>query len=87
MLQLTVEGGWDAAQEAPYLYAAMDALANRAGIWAERRQRLKLESATEQAAHDMAEPVVAARNAADFVKQVCHVACVLLMRSAGLRIC
>ena len=24
---MTAEGGWDAAQEAPFLYAAMDALA------------------------------------------------------------
>lgn len=70
-----MEGGWDAAQEAPYLYAAMDALASRAGIWAERRQRLKLESASEHAAQDMPEPVVAAREAADFVKQVCLSLC------------
>ncbi|KAL3147231.1 hypothetical protein ABBQ32_002726 [Trebouxia sp. C0010 RCD-2024] len=67
--QLTAEGGWDAAQEAPFLYAAMDALASRAGSWAERQQRIRIEGATPQAAADMAEPVVAARQAVDFVKQ------------------
>ncbi len=30
--------------EAPYVYAAIDALAARATAWAERRQRLLLES-------------------------------------------
>lgn len=68
-LQLTAEGGWDAAQEAPFLYAAMDALASRAGSWAERQQRIRIEGATPQAAADMAEPVVVARQAVDFVKQ------------------
>lgn len=67
--QLTAEGGWDAAQEAPFLYAAMDALAARAGTWAERRQRLRIEAASEQAASTMAEPVVVSREAIAFVKQ------------------
>ncbi|DBB01557.1 TPA: hypothetical protein ACH3X1_000206 [Trebouxia sp. C0004] len=67
--QLTAEGGWDAAQEAPFLYAAMDALAARAGTWTERRQRLKMEAASEQAASMMAEPVVVSREAIAFVKQ------------------
>ncbi|KAL0035668.1 hypothetical protein WJX79_007021 [Trebouxia sp. C0005] len=67
--QLTAEGGWDAAQEAPFLYAAMDALAARAGTWAERRQRLKIEAASEPAASVMAEPVVVSREAIAFVKQ------------------
>ncbi len=48
----------------------MDALAARAGTWAERRQRLRIESATEQAASEMAEPVVVSREAIAFVKQV-----------------
>ena len=69
-VQLTAEGGWDAAQEAPFLYAAMDALAARAGTWAERRQRLRIEAASEQAASTMAEPVVMSREAIAFVKQV-----------------
>ena len=69
-VQLTAEGGWDAAQEAPFLYAAMDALAARAGTWAERRQRLRIEAASEQAASTMAEPVVVSREAIAFVKQV-----------------
>ncbi len=38
--QVTSEGGLDAAFEAPNVYAAMDALAARARLWAERRQRL-----------------------------------------------
>ena len=68
-LQLTAEGGWDAAQEAPFVYAAMDALASRAGTWAERQQRIRIENASQQAASQMAEPVVIARQAVDFVKQ------------------
>ena len=68
-LQLTAEGGWDAAQEAPCVYAAMDALASRAGSWAERQQRIRIENASQQAASQMAEPVVVARQAVDFVKQ------------------
>lgn len=67
--QLTAEGGWDAAQEAPFLYAAIDALAARAGTWAERQQRLRIESASKQAASEMAEPVVISRQAIAFVKQ------------------
>ncbi|DBB05197.1 TPA: hypothetical protein ACH3X3_010439 [Trebouxia sp. C0006] len=67
--QLTAEGGWDAAQEAPFLYAAMDALAARAGTWAERGQRLRIEAASEQAGSTMAEPVVVSREAIAFVKQ------------------
>ena len=69
-VQLTAEGGWDAAQEAPFLYAAIDALAARAGTWAERRQSLRIEAASEQAASMMAEPVVVSREAVAFVKQV-----------------
>ena len=69
-MQLTAEGGWDAAQEAPFLYAAIDALAARAGTWAERQQRLRIESASKQAASEMAEPVVISRQAIAFVKQV-----------------
>ena len=80
MLQLTAEGGWDAAQETPFVYAAMDALASRAGSWAERQQRVRIENASQQAASQMAEPVVSARQAVDFVKQAswCSQACELL---------
>ena len=53
----------------------MDALAARAGSWAERRQRLRIESAGEQAASEMAEPVVVAREAIAFVKQVSSSLC------------
>ncbi len=52
------------------MYAAMDALAARAGTWAERRQRLRIEAASEQAGSTMAEPVVVSREAIAFVKQV-----------------
>ena len=63
-----MEGGVDAAQEAPFIYAAMDALANRAASWAERRQRLL----QERSAHgsDSLSPNDAAQAAAARVKQV-----------------
>ena len=68
-MQVTTEGGFDAAMEAPYIYAAIDALALRAGKWAERRQRLILESASADAALTTAEAASAAAIAA--VKEVC----------------
>ena len=74
-VQLTSEGGWDAAQEAPYVYAALDARAARAGGWGDRQQRLRIEVASEQAASEMAEPVVVAREAIAYVKQVSHSGC------------
>jgi hypothetical protein len=43
--QVMAEGTWDAAAEAPHVFAAMDALAARAAAWAERRQRLRVEAA------------------------------------------
>ena len=48
--QVTSEGGLDAAMEAPFVYAAIDALAARATAWAERRQRLLLEGGVPSAA-------------------------------------
>ena len=44
-LQVTAEGGLEAAYEAPNVYSAIDALAARARSFAERRQRLLLEGA------------------------------------------
>lgn len=67
-------GGPDAAQEAPFIYAAMDALANRAASWAERRQRL-LED-RNAVGSDSLTPQEAAQAAAAEVKQVL-LSCVL----------
>ena len=85
-LQLTAEGGWDAAQEAPFVYAAMDALASRAGSWAEHQQRIRIENAGQQAASQMAEPVVIARQTVDFVKQVswCSQICEVLLAASAI---
>ena len=66
--QVTAEGGLDAAQEAPYIFAAMDALAARAASWAERRQRLLQERNCEGA--DSLSPHSAAVAAAAALKQV-----------------
>ena len=68
-VQVTTEGGFDAAMEAPYIYAAIDALALRAGKWAERRQRLILEGVSADAAVVTPEAASAAAIAA--VKEVC----------------
>ena len=68
-VQVTTEGGFDAAMEAPYIYAAIDALALRAGKWAERRQRLILESASADAA--LVTPEAASAAAIAAVKEVC----------------
>ena len=68
MTQVTTEGGYDAAMEAPYIYAAVDALAVRAGKWAERRQRLLLEASPEDLA--MPSPEAAAAAAIAAVKEV-----------------
>ena len=39
-LQLVSEGGLDAAQEAPFVYGALEQLAGRARRWAEHRAEL-----------------------------------------------
>lgn len=44
IVKVTAEGGLDAAMEAPFVFAAIDALAARATAWAERRQRLLIEA-------------------------------------------
>lgn len=54
--------------EAPYIYAAVDALAVRAGKWAERRQRLILEASSEDLVVPSPEAAAAAAIAA--VKEV-----------------
>ena len=68
------------------MYAAMDALASRAGSWAERQQRIRIENAGQQAASQMAEPVVSARQAVDFVKQAswCSQTCELLFAVSSI---
>ena len=68
-MQVTTEGGFDAAMEAPYIYAAIDALALRAGKWAERRQRLILEGVSADAA--LITPEAASAAAVAAVKEVC----------------
>ena len=78
-LQVTTEGGYDAAMEAPYIYAAIDALAVRAGKWAERRQRLLLEALPEDSGLPSPESAAAAAIAA--VKEV---ACVIPTGLQGL---
>ena len=68
MAQVTTEGGFDAAMEAPYIYAAIDALAVRAGKWAERRQRLIFEAAPVDAS--LLSPEAASAAAIAAVKEV-----------------
>ncbi|CAK0785380.1 hypothetical protein CVIRNUC_008588 [Coccomyxa viridis] len=70
--EVTTEGGFDAAMEAPYIYAAIDALALRAGKWAERRQRLILEGVSADAAVVTPEAASAAAIAA--VKEMTNAA-------------
>jgi hypothetical protein len=48
-LQVTAEGGLEAAFEVPNVYSAIDALASRARATTERRQRLHLEAADPMA--------------------------------------
>jgi hypothetical protein len=67
-MQVTAEGGVDAAQEAPFIFSAMDSLANRAASWAERRQRLLQERGIE--GPRMVTPHDAALEAAAAVKEV-----------------
>ena len=69
-LQVTAEGGIDAAQEAPYIYAALDALAARAAAWAEHRQRNLISAAPQGAAASMLLPEAVGRQAAEVVRQV-----------------
>ena len=54
--------------EAPYIYAAVDALAVRAGKWAERRQRLLMEASPDDLAAPT--PEAAASVAIAAVKEV-----------------
>lgn len=82
--QVTKEGGWDAAIEAPHIFAAMDVLAVRAAAWTERCQRLRQEGPMSWAAAgpgnrapsgstppgDTLSPEEAARCAAAAVKRV-----------------
>lgn len=69
-MQVTTEGGFDAAMEAPFVYGALDALAARSAAWAERRQHLLLDQAAPDKAASMPEPHAVAANAAAAVKQV-----------------
>ena len=69
-MQVTTEGGFDAAMEAPFIYGALDALAARSAAWAERRQHLLLDLAPPDKAATMPEPHVVAADAAAAVKQV-----------------
>ena len=89
---MTSEGGWEAAIEAPHIYAAIDALAARAAAWTERRQRALLEAQHHRGAgggvpaeqqHGLAEPEDAGRAAAAAVKQV---PCQPLLRPVFLRL-
>lgn len=66
--QVTAEGGQDAAMEAPFIYAAIDALVSRAMAWAERRQRMLLEAHPEDAS--LYSPEEAATAASATVKEV-----------------
>lgn len=70
-VQVTTEGGLDAAYEAPNVYAAMDALAGRARAWAERRQRLLVERGEGGGLA----PEEAGRAAAAVIKQVGALRC------------
>ena len=54
--------------EAPYVYAAVDALATRAAAWAERRARLLQDASPASSGHASPEAIAAAAAAA--VKQV-----------------
>lgn len=69
-MQVTTEGGFDAAMEAPFVYGSLDALAARSAAWAERRQHLLLDQAPPDKAACMPEPHVVAADAAAAVKQV-----------------
>lgn len=68
LAQVTGEGGRDAAQEAPNIFAAIDALAARAASFAERRQRMVQERSAEGS--EGPSPRAAAFAAAAAVKQV-----------------
>lgn len=64
------EAGRDAAQEAPNIFAAMDALATRAASFAERRQRALQDR--QAAGAEAVSPRAAATAAARSIKQVKH---------------
>ena len=67
-MQVTAEGGQDAAMEAPAIYAAIDALAARAMAWAERRQRMLLDAQPEDPS--LPSPAEAASAASMAIKEV-----------------
>lgn len=67
-LQVMMEAGRDAVQEAPNIFAAMDALATRAASFAERRQRALQER--QVAGAEAVSPRCAATAAARSIKQV-----------------
>ncbi|KAK9803799.1 hypothetical protein WJX73_000160 [Symbiochloris irregularis] len=68
--QVVAEGGMDATMEAPALYAAIDALAARAGAWAERHQRIQAPAHLRSSGPDAAEtPEAAAAHASRLVRQ------------------
>ncbi|KAK9807857.1 hypothetical protein WJX72_011479 [[Myrmecia] bisecta] len=81
--QVTTEGGLDAAQEAPFIYSAIDALAARAASWSERRQRLRLDNASEEAAAEMPSSQAVGAAAAAAVRQVSTAAVTAASDSIG----
>ncbi len=62
--------------EAPYVYAALDALAGRAASWAERHQRHLLQRSPPSALPGLQEPEAAAAAMAAAVRKVSPPACV-----------
>eukprot|EP00884_Botryococcus_braunii_P023287 jgi/Botrbrau1/9642/Bobra.0131s0019.2 len=69
-VQVTSEGGMEAAMEAPYVYAALDALAARAASWAERRQRHLVDASSPSLAATLQDPHEAGAAMAAAVKKV-----------------
>jgi hypothetical protein len=72
--QLAAEGGQEAAIEAPNVTAAMESLAVRARLWAERRERARAERAGLEPADAAAATEQAGRAAARAVEDACAVA-------------
>jgi hypothetical protein len=69
-VQVTAEGGLEAAMEAPYVYKALDSLALRAASWAERAQRHQLDSSPPSLAASLPDPQEAGAAMAAAVKKV-----------------
>lgn len=69
LLQVTAEGGPDAAVEAPYIWVAQDLLATRVAGAAERRQRALLATMSPAMAAELPSPQEAGAIAARAVKQ------------------